>query len=799
MRLVKQGARYVAQSSYEERHIPKAAGFRWDGMMRVWYTDRAEVAARLRDHAEPALAAELPEVAAEPAKSGPVLKTVENGFVFDCGMDVNGLAKAAGFRWMPSRGGWFTADPEQAAKLIQHADDATRAALGQIAATREAARIASRATDADVSLPSPPGRSYLPYQRAGIAYALRRLADLGERPGGVIVGDEMGLGKTIQAIGIVNATPEIRDVLVVCPASLKLNWQRELQRWLTRSAWIGLASTQDLPAPPRGCDAEVRIVIAHYDIFSRRTRVADELRSRTWDLMVADEAHLLKNPKAGRTAFVLGAKGRRSGEGEVPPLPALRRVFLTGTPLVNRPRELFPLLNAAAPEVFGDFWTFARRYCGAVQTRNGWDMGGATNLDELQDRMRGSCMIRRLKRDVLTELPAKVRQVIELPAGGAASVVAREAEVVAAQEARLTSLRAAVELAKASEDPADYAAAVAALKKGAQEAFTEISKRRHETALAKVPYVIEHVSEAAEAGSKVILFAHHKDVVALLAEGLAALRPVIVTGDTALVDRQGAVDAFQTDERVRLFIGNMQAAGVGLTLTASSHVVFAELDWVPGNLSQCEDRAHRIGQTSSVLVQHLVLEGSIDARMAEVIVEKQAILDAALDTDTDAKRAAREARERAAMDAAEAAVRRSHDGEDGFALADRIRQARERAAAELAARPERRPVNLGQPAATEDATPDSLAAEGAEMTEAQIAAVHAALRTLAGMDEDGARDINGVGFNKLDTNIGRSLAARGALTPRQAALGRKLVRKYHRQIGADAIRATGAELPARAR
>jgi ribosomal protein S14 len=170
---------------------------------------------------------------------------------------------------------------------------------------------------------------------------------------------------------------------------------------------------------------------------------------------------------------------------------------------------------------------------------------------------------------------------------------------------------------------------VAALKVGASEAFNAIAKLRHDTALAKVPAVIETLKDAVEQG-KVVCFAHHRDVVAAIAEAFGPVA-VTLTGDTSMAARQAAVDRFQNDPTCLLFVGNIRAAGVGLTLTASSHVVFAELDWTPANVTQAEDRCHRIGQHDSVLVQHLVLEGSLDATMARMLVSKQIVLDAALD------------------------------------------------------------------------------------------------------------------------------------------------------------------------
>jgi len=783
MQLIKSGTEYVARCSFDERHIPKAAGFRWDASARQWKTARPEIAARLRDYASEQLAATLP---AADAPTGPTLRLAPNGlgWAFHCERDQNAPAKAAGFRWNPTLAAWVTADPAQAAALRQYADAPTGAELDAIMAERMAARIASRATDYDVDLPRPDGLDYLGYQKAGIAYAMKRK--------GVLIGDEMGLGKTIQAIGIANADPTIQYMLILCPATLKLNWLREFQKWSVRPVHISLATTQEW-TPIEPGEGELSVTVAHYDIFSRATVVAGRIRAHRWDVLVADEAHLMKNAKAGRTKMILGYAER--GQEAIPPIQARRRVFLTGTPIVNRPAELWPLIHALDPNAWGNWFQFATRYCNGHRGSHGWDFTGSSNLDELQDKLRETVMIRRLKKDVLTELPAKFRQVIELPANGAAGAVSREASAWAAQQERLAALRAAVELAKVSDSRAEYEAAVHALRAGVTGAFTEMAQLRHDVALAKVPYVIEHVLAAAEEGSKIILFAHHRDVMEALADGLASLRPVQIHGGVTLEDRQKAVDTFQQDNRCRLFIGQLQAAGVGITLTASSHVVFAELDWVPGNLSQCEDRAHRIGQRDSVLVQHLVLEGSLDAHMARILVDKQKVLDGALDNDTTEARAAREAMAQDAMARTEAQVRAA--GGPAGTLDDRIAAARSQAATEAAQRERSRPVDLGDAAASSDATPDKLAAEARDITAEQVEAVHAALRFLAGMDADRARARNNIGFNMVDGKIGHALAERDSLSPKQAALGRRIARKYHRQLGAEALEAMGAAPVAR--
>jgi SWI/SNF-related matrix-associated actin-dependent regulator 1 of chromatin subfamily A len=210
--------------------------------------------------------------------------------------------------------------------------------------------------------------------------------------------------------------------------------------------------------------------------------------------------------------------------------------------------------------------------------------------------------------------------------------VGAEREAYQSREQTVNQLKANAAAAKKSGDETRYRAAVAELRTGMGQIFGQLATVRRETVTAKcrMPEIIAHIDDAVEQSGKVILFAHHKAAVAILAErfGKSAVQLV---GDTPMPERQTAVDRFQTDPDCNVFIGSIQAAGVGITLTAASHVIFLESDWVPGNISQAEDRAHRIGQRESVLVQHLVLDGSIDGILLKRIIAKQEVIDRALD------------------------------------------------------------------------------------------------------------------------------------------------------------------------
>jgi SWI/SNF-related matrix-associated actin-dependent regulator 1 of chromatin subfamily A len=623
----------------------------------------------------------------------------DNRYILLTDYEERAVPKGAGFRWSPADRHWWTADLDKAQAVAGAADLSPEAeeALGAAAQAQRDSLAASSAQATDIEVPAPDGLEYRPFQVAGIAYALARPSTL--------IADEMGLGKTIEAIGLVNADPSIRSVLVVCPASLKTNWLREFERWLTRPMTVEIANGD----PP-----EADVTITNYEQLHK-------LAPAPVDLLIVDEAHYLKNPKARRTRLVRAwAK------------LAKRKILMTGSPILNRPVELHSLLEMLDPGAW-PFWSYARTYCNAHKGRWGWDFSGASNLGDLQRKLRSTLMVRRLKADVLAELPAKRRQIVPLSGRDFKAILTAEAQAQARIDTDIDDLELARDLAEAVEDQAAYDEAVKGLQARQSVAFSEMSVARHESALAKAPAVADHVEGLLESVPKIIVMAHHHDVVDLLVARLEAYGVVSLTGRDNQTKRQDAVDRFQDDASVRVFVGSIQAAGVGLTLTAASLVVFAELDWVPGNMSQAEDRVHRIGQTDSVLIQHVVIDGSIDATMAHTLIAKQAVIDAALDDDI----------------------------------------------------PEVVPAEA-PPAVTATRKPPVPPLDTEEAR-----AVHDALRILAGLDADFARERNGVGFNGLDTGFGHSLAEMGSLTAKQASAGKRMIRKYHRQLPSSLTEALG--------
>jgi SWI/SNF-related matrix-associated actin-dependent regulator 1 of chromatin subfamily A len=536
------------------------------------------------------------------------------------------------------------------------------------------------------------------------------------------------LGKTVQVIGVINYIIEIKSVLIICPNNVKINWRNELERFKTRNLSVGIATPKEFP--------ETDIVITNYDLLKK---YHNQLRAKTWDAIVVDESHFIKNPKAIRTIQIIGKKNKNVWV--IPPINSPIRIALSGTPFLNRPIELYPVLHWLDPKVYDNFFKFGIRYANGHKGQWGWDFSGYSNLTELQQKLRSTVMIRRKKSEVLTDLPPKIRQVIEMPLpdnDGNLALFLKEREVYEQCMEELYKLKEAVELAKISDNQEDYHNALSKLRESQSIAFNKMAKARHDTAVLKMPILADHIKEVLEGNEgKIVVFAHHHDAINILANEFKGMCSIL-TGEHDIEEKDEAVTKFVTDPDCRLFIGSIHAAGIGLNRLqlASSHAIFAELDWTPAWITQCEDRLHRIGQKDSVLVQHYVLEGSIDALIAKKIVSKQNISDKALDK--------------------------------GLEVGNTL------TLEELA------PNNYNEKS-PELVTPDQITIDANKLNSKQINDIHKALQIISGMC-DGAKSLDGHGFNKFDVRLGKNLAEQSRLTPKAAALGRKIVLKYRKQL-----------------
>lgn len=655
--------------------------------------------------------------------------TYVNG-IFNCICTYNekDYPKSAGFVWdkiTPKT--WATKDAGIAYKLIKVANKEALEAISLFMKKATENMEASRAKDADVNIPCNEGMEYLGFQKAGIHYASNKNA--------VLIADEQGLGKTIQALGYINLHPELKYILIISPASLKGNWIQEARKWLVNDYKMAIVSA-DAPWP------NSNIYCVNYDILVQPCPMCrghkkeekklcptcsgtgsytkfPQLYDMEWDLIIADE---IQRIKAGKKA--------KSGNAFLK-IRSKNKIALTGTPIMNRPIEIQSTLEWLDKNTWGNRFMFGKRYCNLTQGRFGFDWSGASNLGELQTRLRSSLMIRRLKADVLTELPPKFHQIIELPSEGLEQVIDQEWQAYHKYESFLENLKAAYQLAKASESDEQYHQAVDNLRQGQNAAFTEMALIRKEVAIKKLPYVIQHLKDCVNEDHKVVAFVWHHCIGNKLVEAFTP-NCVLLTGDTPVDSRQGIVNAFQTNKDIHLFVGNMKAAGVGITLTASSHVCLVELDWCPSNIAQAIDRLHRIGQKDNVLAQYLVLEGSLDAVMAKRIIQKQAIITKALDAPCDD------------------------------------------VPMELELLPE-------TDVATAKVTRKEVIAKSVTLTDANICIIHTALKMISALCNYAVNRDN-VGFSKMDTMIGHSLVNAPRLSQKQSYIGLKLCLRYHKQL-----------------
>jgi len=424
-----------------------------------------------------------------------------------------------------------------------------------------------------------------PHQIEGVAFLLGRRR--------AILADDMGLGKTRQSIVSLRQLTPGGPRLVVCPASVKRNWAREIGVAAPDASVLVIEGTA-----PASLAAEW--IVINYDIIGRHV---DNLLRVPWAALVFDEAHYLKNHTSARSKLA-----RQLTIAAAAARPALAVQLLTGTPLTSRPRDLFVLLQLAAHPLGRSFLAFAKRYCAAEKGDYGWKTGGASNIEELTVQLHG-VMLRRSKDDVLA-LPPKLRTwlPVAVPAGTGARAIKKVFELLAGKDSRPVQSRD-----------------VALRRRGKLLAF--LVEARQALAFAKVSSTLDFVRGAVDQGEKVIVFSCFDDPIQKLAKELGSMA-VVVTGKTPAAMRQPLVDRFQTDGDVRVFIANIIAGGTGLNLTAATQVVFNDLDWVPTNHWQAEDRAYRIGQVRTVNVTYVVARETIDDFVQAVLETKAALVNA---------------------------------------------------------------------------------------------------------------------------------------------------------------------------
>lgn len=439
------------------------------------------------------------------------------------------------------------------------------------------------------------------YQKQGVARGLQLKK--------FINGDMPGLGKTLQSIATVVGAEIAGEVtfpvLVICPSALKINWQREFEMWTDKKAIVLNDKIKN--------SWQVYHEIGEADVFiinpeslrkffvkkypkDLKTAADIEMDPRIdlFKSVIIDEIHKQKNPSSQRSKITLRIT---RGKNYV--------IGLTGTPVVNKPIDLFAQLAIIGRlSRFGGPQGFKNRYCEGGS--------GASNLKELNFLLNKNCFFRREKHEVLKDLPDKIRQTITVP-------ISTREEYVLAENNFKTFLQ--------NNDFTD----AEIRKKLRSEVIVKITMLLQLSAKGKIEAAQEYIDEVIESGEKIVIFCRHKIVV----DELCKIYPhaVRVTGSENESQKQASVDAFQNNPKTNIIIGSHKAAGVGLTLTASSEVLFLELPWHFADLEQCEDRCHRIGQKSSVRSTSLLGENTIDKWLYDLIMEKKQIADTVTGAD----------------------------------------------------------------------------------------------------------------------------------------------------------------------
>ena len=402
-----------------------------------------------------------------------------------------------------------------------------------------------------------------------------------------ILADDMGLGKTTSTI-IAALETGSKKILIICPASLKINWQREIENYSNRSIFI---------VEGKKFSTESDFVIVNYDILKNfhdsdpKKKEESLLIQSNFDLVILDEAHMISNAQAQRTKIINSF------------VKNIDKVWLlTGTPMTSRPMNYYNLLNIIESPVAQNWKAYAIRYCQGFQFTAGkrkvWNVSGASNLEELRDRT-SKQILRRLKEDVL-DLPDKIITPVYL---------------------RLKSK----EYEELMGDYYDWYDKNPDESSSLTVQFSKLMKVRKVIANEKTRQTIEFAENIIDQGKKVIIFTNFTDTLQTIYHHFGK-HAVYLDGSCSNSVRQQAVDSFQNDEKIKVFVGNLKAAGVGLTLTSAEAVIMNDLSFVPAEHAQAEDRAYRYGQKSNVLVYYPLFENTIEGVIYDILNKKKQII-----------------------------------------------------------------------------------------------------------------------------------------------------------------------------
>jgi len=442
-----------------------------------------------------------------------------------------------------------------------------------------------------------------PYQKEGVAF-------IESRKGRGLIADVPGLGKTLQALLWTHLHPELRPVYVVCPASVKLNWLREIKKCIPHE----FEKANIISGRDKNHFSRNGINIINYDIL--KNHVSSIIHTDP-KIIIADEIHFVgnrgtkKKPVQRTQAFVKLAKRTDCLIG------------LSGTPIKNRTKDFYTILNVLRPDIFYSYKKYAEDYCGRHLTSfmkkggggkqgSAWNDTGCSNLKSLNSLLTDTCMIRRLKKDVLKDLPDKIKTIVPLE-------LTNRTEYDYAEEHIIKWIK---------ETEGTSAAAKAKRAMG----LVKWEKLKQLTLEGKKEAAFQWISDFLESGEKLVVFCWHTNLVDEITNKFSDVA-VKLYGSTSLNKREEVKNRFIINDKIRLFVGNIKAAGTGIDglQTVCSNCAILELPWTPADLEQAIDRLHRIGQDNSVTAWLLLADNSADIDIAEMLDEKQLILDQILD------------------------------------------------------------------------------------------------------------------------------------------------------------------------
>ena len=407
----------------------------------------------------------------------------------------------------------------------------------------------------------------------------------------VIVGDQMGLGKTIEALAslhYLNAFPSI----VICPSSVKLNWERETNKWLPNKKVLIVDGQNN-----KNLKKDFDVYIINYDILWHNLKVLNTINFKS---AVVDESQFCKNEKSKRTLATQDI------------IKTIKyKILLTGTPIRNRPHELISQLKIIKKlSDFGGWHGFVYNYCDPQETQWGLDIKGSSNIEKLNTVLRSTCYIRRTKKEVLKELPDKIISLVPVK-------IDNRIEYECAKDKFSNWFYDGFKNSK-TRRPSAGTALVKLV------ALTQI------TAAGKLNFAINWISDFISSDEKLVVFAHHRKIVNTIYEKFKDIS-VKIQGGMSNIEKQKSIDSFQDDESIKIIVISIMAGGIGINLTAASNAVFIEQTWSPADLEQAEDRLHRIGQKNNVNYYYLIAKNTVDEVIAKTIANKKRIFSGVVD------------------------------------------------------------------------------------------------------------------------------------------------------------------------